>query len=98
LTTPSISDDKCSSVVGVDVNNDTFNDGDTNKDGMLSAGANGAGETWLFKCTVTVNNVTSDYSSTNVATGHAFDPNNVDITPPLDPDETDTTTVTIHIQ
>jgi uncharacterized repeat protein (TIGR01451 family) len=93
LTAPSVHDDKCASVVGVDVNADGYNDGDTTPaDHKLSPG-----ETWLFTCTTTISGITSSATLTNIATGHALDPNGVDITPPLDPDETDTTTVTISI-
>jgi hypothetical protein len=75
--------------------------GDTNNDGILSAG-----ETWDFSCQVTVN---SAGTTTNTATGHGIDPVNLDVTfcsgnPPApgagqrcDQDERDSVTVTIAI-
>ena len=61
LTSPSVTADNGCTPAGVDADTDTFNDGDTDEDGVLDTG-----ETWLFKCTVT--NITSD--TTITAIGH----------------------------
>jgi hypothetical protein len=90
LASPVVTDDNCATVVGVETGG--FNDGDTDQDGLLSVG-----ETWLFTCTTSITGITSSSSTTNIATGDAIGPNNVHITPPFDPDETDSTTVDITI-
>ncbi len=58
-----LSDDKCAPVNATDADNDTFNDGDSNSDGLLDPG-----ETWLYSCTTTL---TED--TTNIATVSAVD-------------------------
>jgi hypothetical protein len=90
LASPVVTDDNCATVVGVETGG--FNNGDTDQDGLLSVG-----ETWLFTCTTSITGITSSSSTTNIATGDAIGPNNVHITPPFDPDETDSTTVDITI-
>jgi uncharacterized repeat protein (TIGR01451 family) len=67
LTSPSVSDDTCSSPAYVS--------GDTNNDGILNKGTAGAGETWTFTCSMTITAAT-----TNTATGHGFDPLLRDVT------------------
>ena len=60
----SVSDDKCTSPAGVDVDPvDGFNDGDVNTNNKLDAT-----ETWTFKCTVT-NLQAGSITNTAIATG-----------------------------
>jgi len=75
LSSPSVSDDSCSPVTGVDANSDGKNDGDTNGDGKLDTN-----ETWLFRCTLAATAAGSDFDDTNVAIGTAKDPLNFDVT------------------
>src|SRR5204863_1245528 len=49
LTGITVADPSVSNLAGVDLNNDTFNDGDTNHDGRLSVG-----ETWQYTASHTV--------------------------------------------
>ena len=75
LDSPSVSDNNCSPVVGVDADNDTFNDGDSDKDGKLDplSGATPA-ETWLFSCSRAASTLGADVDVTNVAVGSGTDP------------------------
>ena len=83
LTGITVTDPSVSNLAGVDLNNDTFNDGDTNHDGQLSAG-----ETWQYTASHTVtqtdidtngggdgnieNTVTADSAQTNPVAAVAF--------------------------
>jgi len=68
LTSPSVSDDKCSPVV--EVKSGGFNTGDSNANGILDVG-----ETWNFACTTTNTLLTGAGSTSvqNTATAHATD-------------------------
>jgi hypothetical protein len=81
--------------------NATRNVGDTDNDGNFDPG-----ETWSFSCTVSgILTVDTDSgtatlstgSASNTAVGHGTDPLGRDITIPLYPNETDSTSVTITV-
>ena len=76
LTSPSVTDDTCAPVVGVDVAPaNGFNDGDTNANGILDPTEN-----WVFTCSKVINGDT-----TNTAIGHGTDPTGKDVTWCQDP-------------
>jgi hypothetical protein len=75
LSAPSVSDNQCAPVNGVDANADGKNDGDANGDGKLDTG-----ETWLFTCTKSATAAGSDLDVTNAAVGTAKDPLGFDVT------------------
>ena len=75
LSSPSVSDNQCAPVNGVDANSDGKNDGDTNGDGKLDTT-----ETWLFTCTTSATSAGSNVDVTNAAVGTAKDPLNFDVT------------------
>lgn len=110
ITNVSVSDDTCAPVTEVDENNDGFNDGDLNKDGVLNPG-----ETWKFTCTTTIDAPSGDggeadgsneTSKPNTATAsgtdetgdtvtHCDDPEHPPADTECDQDERDSATVTI---
>ena len=63
-------DDTCDPVETVDVDVDTFNDGDLNEDGLLNPG-----ETWTFTCSMEIFDET-----TNIGTVTADDPEDYQVT------------------
>ncbi|TSC77024.1 MAG: hypothetical protein G01um101431_207 [Parcubacteria group bacterium Gr01-1014_31] len=76
LTLPSVVDDMCAPVTGVDVAPaNGFNDGDTNANGVLDQG-----EAWLYTCAMVIN-----ADTTNTATGRGLDPNGINVTWCQDP-------------
>lgn len=71
LINPTVTDDTCAPVVGVDVvPADGFNDGDTNTDGVLDPG-----EAWVYTCSMVINE-----NTTNTAVGHGVDPKGNEVT------------------
>jgi uncharacterized repeat protein (TIGR01451 family) len=63
--------------VKVDANNDTFNDGDTNKDNILQTG-----ETWLYQATGIATTI-GQYTNTGTATGTPVYGNGTTVVPGL---------------
>lgn len=80
LSNPSVSDNTCSPVAGVDANNDGKNDGDTNADGKLDTT-----ETWLFSCTTAATSAGSNVDVTNAAIGSGTDSLGFNVTFCADP-------------
>jgi hypothetical protein len=60
------------------VDEESFNSGDTDSDGVLDAGANGAGEQWTFTCSTS--STAAGTTVTVDAIGHGTDPLGSDIT------------------